>query len=71
MSLFLGIDIGTSATKTLLINEKGRILAESSADYPLYHPKPLWSEQDPDDWWHATVKTARTEAFPPAQAEVL
>lgn len=59
MSLFLGIDIGTSATKTLLINAKGKILAEASSGYPLYHPKPLWSEQDPDDWWQATVKTVR------------
>lgn len=59
MSLFLGIDIGTSATKTLMINQRGAILAEANADYPLYHPKPLWSEQDPDDWWKATVRTIR------------
>ena len=59
MSLFLGIDIGTSATKTLVMNERGTILAEASAAYPLYHPKPLWSEQDPDDWWQATVRTVR------------
>lgn len=59
MSLFLGIDIGTSATKTLLINSRGHILAEASSGYPLYHPKPLWSEQDPDDWWRATVKSVR------------
>ena len=59
MSYFLGIDIGTSATKTLLIDPRGKILAESSFGYPLYHPKPLWSEQDPEDWWKATVKTVR------------
>jgi xylulokinase len=59
MSLFLGIDVGTSATKTLLMDEKGAILAEASSAYPLYHPKPLWSEQEPDDWWQATVRTVR------------
>jgi xylulokinase len=55
----LGIDIGTTATKTLAVSEDGSILAEASASYPLSHPKPLWSEQDPEDWWKATVKTVR------------
>lgn len=59
MSIYLGIDIGTSGTKTLAINERGKILAQATATYPLYHPKPLWSEQDPEDWWQATVKTVR------------
>jgi xylulokinase len=59
MSTFLGIDVGTSGTKTIAINESGKILAEATAEYPLYNPKPLWSEQDPDDWWHATVQTIR------------
>ncbi len=59
MSIFLGIDIGTSATKTLAIDPKGAILAEAIAPYPLYHPRPLWAEQDPEDWWHATIRTVR------------
>ncbi|MCC9608874.1 xylulokinase [Blastopirellula sp. JC732] len=59
MSIYLGIDIGTSGTKTIAIREGGEILAESSATYPLHHPKPMWSEQDPDDWWNAVVKTVR------------
>jgi xylulokinase len=59
MSIYLGIDIGTSSTKTLAMNEQGEILAEAAASYPLSHPKPLWSEQDPDHWWHATVKTVQ------------
>jgi len=59
MSFFLGIDIGTSGTKTLLINEAGEILAEASETYPCEHPKPLWSEQDPEDWWDATVNTVK------------
>ena len=59
MSIYLGIDIGTSGTKTLAINDRGKILAHAMATYPCYHPKPLWSEQDPEDWWQATVKTVR------------
>ncbi|HMC10132.1 MAG TPA: xylulokinase, partial [Pirellulaceae bacterium] len=57
MSVFLGIDIGTSGTKTLAIDEQGKILAEASQEYPCYYPQPLWSEQDPEDWWRATVAT--------------
>lgn len=59
MSHYLGIDVGTSSTKTLLIDEKGQVLAESNADYPLEQPKPGWTQQDPEDWWKATVKTVR------------
>src|SRR5687767_1340433 len=59
MSIYLGIDIGTSGTKTIAINERGKILAHAMATYPCYHPKPMWSEQDPEDWWNATVKTVR------------
>ncbi|HEX3997847.1 MAG TPA: xylulokinase [Pirellulales bacterium] len=60
MSAFLGIDIGTSGTKALAIDPKGKILAEATQSYPAYHPKPLWSEQDPEDWWQATVATVRS-----------
>jgi len=57
MAVFLGIDIGTGSTKTLAINERGAILAEANSGYPLDTPRPLWTEQNPDDWWRATVKT--------------
>src|SRR5262245_49716093 len=57
MGVYLGSDIGTSGTKTLAIDEQGKILAEASQEYPCYHPQPLWSEQDPEDWWKATVGT--------------
>jgi xylulokinase len=57
MGVYLGIDIGTSATKTLAMQEDGRILAQATAEYPLSSPQPGWSEQDPEDWWQATVKT--------------
>ncbi len=59
MSYYLGIDIGTSGTKTLLIDQAGNVLAEANAEYPLHQPKPGWTEQDPEDWWKATVKTVR------------
>jgi xylulokinase len=59
MSIYLGIDIGTSGTKTLAINERGKILAEATAPHTSYHPKPLWSEQEPEEWWQATVKSVR------------
>ena len=59
MSISIGIDVGTSGTKALAINPAGKILAEASATYPCHHPKPLWSEQDPEDWWQATIKVVR------------
>jgi len=59
MSVFLGIDIGTSGTKTLAIRANGKILASAMETYPCYVPKPLWSEQDPEDWWQATIRSVR------------
>ncbi|MHB8635587.1 MAG: xylulokinase [Fimbriimonadaceae bacterium] len=51
MARLLGIDIGTSGCKALLINESGNVLKQASAEYALSTPRPLWSEQDPEDWW--------------------
>lgn len=59
MAVFLGIDIGTSGTKTLAIDESGKILASATETYPCYVPRPLWSEQDPEDWWQAVVASVR------------
>ena len=59
MAYTIGVDIGTSGTKSLLIDPDGNIIAESSASYGVSMPKPLWSEQDPEDWWSATLKTIR------------
>ena len=55
----VGIDIGSSVTKTLAIDETGRILASASSEYPCSHPQPGWSEQDPELWWRATCETIR------------
>ena len=60
MKLYIGIDLGTSAVKLLLVDERGTILNEVSKDYPLIFPHPGWSEQKPEDWW-AAVKEALPE----------
>ena len=59
MGYILGIDNGTSGTKTILCDESGRILADVTVEYPCYSPKPGWSEQDPNDWWNAAVDSSR------------
>jgi xylulokinase len=59
MSVYLGIDIGTSGTKTLAVREDGTILASATVEYPLFSPQPGWSEQDPLDWWNATVESVQ------------
>lgn len=53
MAKLLGIDVGTSATKAVLIDETGRVLKQASSSYPLHAPQPLWAEQDPLDWKRA------------------
>ena len=50
---YIGIDLGTSAVKLLLVDKDGRIHASVSEEYPLSFPQPGWSEQEPDDWWNA------------------
>ena len=52
--VYLGIDLGTSSVKALLLDDEGRTLAEASAPLEVSRPQPLWSEQDPDAWWRAT-----------------
>ncbi len=54
--LYIGIDLGTSAVKLLLVNEKGEILGDASEEYPLYFPQAGWSEQNPEDWYNAVLK---------------
>ena len=58
--LFIGVDLGTSAVKLILMNEKGEIKGSVSKEYKLYFPKPGWSEQNPEDWY-AAVKEGITE----------
>ena len=55
--LYIGIDLGTSSVKLLLVDDEGKILNSVTADYPLYFPNPGWSEQKCEDWWEACLKT--------------
>ncbi len=59
MAYLLGLDIGTSGTKTILVEETGRIVARALGEYPLLTPRPNWAEQEPAEWWKATVETIR------------
>ncbi len=65
MALFLGIDIGTSGTKALLIDADGAAVASHSEEYELSTPRPLWAEQDPALWWNASVACVRALAAKP------
>lgn len=56
MARLLGIDIGTSGCKALLIDENGNVIRHAEAEYPLSIPRPNWSEQNPDDWWAGAQK---------------
>ena len=53
--LYVGIDLGTSAVKLLLMDGEGRIHKIVSKEYPLYFPHPGWSEQKPEDWYEQTM----------------
>ena len=50
MQYYIGIDLGTSAAKLLLVDEQGRIANEVTKEYPLEFPQPGWSQQNPEDW---------------------
>ena len=55
----IGIDVGTSATKGVLVAEDGRVLASATSAYPLLTPQPGWTEQHPEDWWRAATDVLR------------
>lgn len=59
MEYLLGIDIGTSGTKTVLFDVNGHTVASNTQEYMLYQPNNGWAEQDPEDWWKATVDSIR------------
>src|SRR5450432_2748960 len=60
MAFLLGIDIGTSGTKTLICNDRGKVIATAMAEHPISSPKPGWSEQNPQDWWKATIAATKS-----------
>src|SRR5437764_11233176 len=55
----LGIDVGTTALKAVLIDLEGRLVAQAQQEYPTYHPMESAAEQDPEDWWRAACGTIR------------
>ena len=57
MNYLIGIDVGTSATKTVLFDENGGVVASASEEYPLYQPHNGWAEQKPEDWKQAVLHT--------------
>lgn len=59
MALFLGIDVSTTSAKALLIDEQGQVVSSASTPLSLSTPHPLWSEQDPVEWWVGAVASIR------------
>ncbi len=63
MKTLMGIDLGTSGTKTALFDETGRLLKQKTVEYPLYQPRNGWAEQDPLDWWNAVCEGANSVLY--------
>ncbi|MEW6578533.1 MAG: xylulokinase [Chloroflexota bacterium] len=59
MRTLLGLDVSTTGSKALLIDERGEVIASHTVSHPLSQPFPLWSEQDPADWWNGMVASIR------------
>lgn len=59
MAYLIGVDLGTSGTKTVLFAEDGSVVASCTIEYPLYQPQNGWAEQDPLDWWNAVCGTTK------------
>lgn len=59
LGYYLGVDVGTSACKAILVGEDGTVAATASAEYPLAQPRPTWAEQDPEDWWRSSATAMR------------
>ncbi|HKJ62366.1 MAG TPA: FGGY family carbohydrate kinase, partial [Hyphomicrobiales bacterium] len=57
--MFIGIDIGTSSVKSILLDGQDEILGTASAPLEVSRPHPLWSEQNPEDWWQATLSSLK------------
>lgn len=70
--MYLGIDLGTSEVKVLLLDSGGKVVGTASAPFEVSRPKPRYSEQDPEDWWTGTCAAldALRQAHPQAYAEI-
>ena len=56
---YIGIDVGTSSVKALLIDSDGKVIRTVVPEYSFQTPKPLWAEANPNDWWEATQKAIK------------
>ncbi|MDX9975241.1 MAG: xylulokinase [FCB group bacterium] len=65
MAILLGLDVGTSGTKALAVDETGKVLASATVEYPLLSPKPNWAEQRPSDWKAAAFEALSRLAASP------
>lgn len=59
MKYLIGTDIGTSGTKTVLFDTDGNVIASKTVEYPMYQRRNGWAEQNPEDWYNATIQTIR------------
>mgnify|MGYP003297439491 CR=1 FL=1 len=59
MNYYVGIDLGTSSVKTLLLSGDGEVVSSVTKEYPLYFPHNGWSEQNPEDWYNQTVASLK------------
>ena len=59
MNYLIGVDLGTSGTKTVLFDTEGTVISSATVEYPMYQPKNGWAEQAPEDWWDATMRTTK------------
>ena len=59
MNYLIGVDLGTSGTKTVLFDEAGNVIASKTIEYPMYQPQNGWAEQNPLDWYNAAVETIK------------
>ena len=57
---FIGIDVGTSSVKALLVDESGVVIKKATPEYDFSTPKSLWAEANPSDWWEATQNAIKT-----------
>lgn len=56
---YLGLDLGTSSIKALVVDDEGQVKGTGSAEYPTSRPQPGWAEQDPEDWWRAAIEAVQ------------
>jgi xylulokinase len=59
MSLLLGIDVSTTGSKALVVNRHGDVVGSATTPHRMTSPRPLWSEQEPEDWWRAVAASIR------------